>query len=278
MLCPSSACSYALGSAALLVATTLCAGQPAVDSFLRNGVTAHRGNSGVHAENTLAAFYSGIEVGADWIELDVFRTKDGKLVVIHDKQTGRVGNLDLSVAQSTYHELQAVDVATDFRRQHGKSVEECPKQTIPLLEDVLRMVMAQSKTRVSIQPKMDCVAEVIALVKRLGAERWVGFNDGNLQYMSQVKQLAPDIPVFWDRSQSDINEDIRIAKHRGFESLVLHHSVVDREKIKKIHQAGLEAGAWTVNDEAAMKKLLDLRIDRIYTDFPEKLLALQRQR
>jgi hypothetical protein len=62
-------------------------------SFLNNGVTAHRGNSGDYPENTLPAFESGIEVGADWIELDIFRTKDGKLVVIHDKTTARTGDM-----------------------------------------------------------------------------------------------------------------------------------------------------------------------------------------
>ncbi len=46
-------------------------------SFLKNGVTAHRGNSGEYPENTMAAFQSGIELGPDWIELDLFRTKDG---------------------------------------------------------------------------------------------------------------------------------------------------------------------------------------------------------
>ena len=51
-----------------------------IGEFLANGVTAHRGNSGEFPENTLPAFKSGIEAGADWIELDIFRTKDGKLV------------------------------------------------------------------------------------------------------------------------------------------------------------------------------------------------------
>ncbi len=96
------------------------------NSFLVNGVTAHRGNSGDFPENTLPAFKSGIEVGADWIELDILRTKDGKLVVIHDKSTERVGDKNLSVPDSTYKELLAVDVATDFRRRSGKTVEECP--------------------------------------------------------------------------------------------------------------------------------------------------------
>lgn len=260
----------------LLLAVAQCLGADRPDAgFLQNGVTAHRGNSGEFPENTVPAFQSGIEIGCDWIELDVFRTKDGKLVVIHDRTTGRVGDKDLVVPDSTYEELLSVDVAADFRRRHAKTAADCPPQRVPLLEDVLRLVMKQKRTRVSIQPKMDCVADAVALVRGLGAEPWVGFNDGNLQYMAEVKRLAPRIPVFFDRHASDVDDDIRIAKKHGFEALVLHHSTVTAEKARKIRAAGIEVGAWTVNDPAAMKRLLEMGVQRLYTDFPRRLLALK---
>ncbi len=90
------------------------------DSFLKNGVTAHRGNSDDFPENTIQAFQSGIDVGSDWIELDILRTKDGQLVVIHDQTTNRVGDQDRVVADSTYEELAKVDVAADFRRRRAR--------------------------------------------------------------------------------------------------------------------------------------------------------------
>jgi glycerophosphoryl diester phosphodiesterase len=244
------------------------------DTFLNNGVTAHRGNSGEFPENTMPAFESAIEVGADWLELDIFKTKDDKLVVIHDRTTKRVGDEDLDVAGSTYDELLTVDVATEFRRKHNLTAEQCPKRTAPLLQEVLRLVMTQNRTRVSIQPKMDCVAEAVALVKRLKCERWVGFNDGDLALMSKVKQLAPELPVFWDRGESNINADIAIANQHGFEALVLNQKAVTKAKVDKIHAARLEAGVWVVNDEHAMKQQLTSGIDRIYTDYPRRLLAI----
>ncbi len=254
-----------------VVAAPACCGEP-----LKNGVTAHRGNSGEYPENTIAALGSAIALGADWLELDIFRTRRGKLVVIHDPTTGRVGDSSLVVPDSTYEELLALDVATGFRREHGKSIDDCPKQTIPLLEDVLRLVMTQNKSRLSIQPKMDCVADAVALVKSLQAERWVGFNDGNLQYMAEVKRLAPNIPVFWDRGKdTDIDEDIRFARQHGFEALVLHHEGVTPEKVQKIKAAGIEAGAWTVNDATTMQRLMDVGVERIYTDHPRLLLSLK---
>ncbi|MFA6562253.1 MAG: glycerophosphodiester phosphodiesterase [Verrucomicrobiia bacterium] len=234
---------------------------------------AHRGNSGDCPENTLAAFQSGIAAGADWIELDVHRTRDGKLVVSHDRITWRVGSRSLVVPESTYEQLRKVDVAADFRRRHGKSLAQCPPQRMPLMEDVLRLVMAQHQTRASIQPKTNCVAEVVAVVRHLGAEAWVGFNDGNVNYMAEAKRLAPTIPVFWDRGESDIAADIRTAKQHGFETLVLNERAVTPQKVAQLKQAGLGVGVWTVNDPAAWEQFLAMGVERIYTDHPRRLLA-----
>ena len=256
-----------------------CDDSPTDDSpsrFLENGVTAHRGNSGDFPENTLPAFKSGIDIGADWIELDLFRTKDGQLVVIHDSTTRRTGDKDLKVTDSTYEELLTVDVATEFRKRTGQSLQQCPAEHIPLLADVLRLVIRQDRTRVSIQPKMDCVADAIDLVKRMNAQQYVGFNDGDLSLMTEVKRIAPEIPVFWDRAAgTDIDDDIATAKRIGFEALVINQAGITAQKIEKIQAAGLKAGAWTVNDQTRMTELLEIGVDRIYTDHPKTLLAIK---
>lgn len=266
-------------SCQILLLSFVLTGQIAVQPFLSNGVTAHRGNSGDFPENTMAAFRSGIDVGADWIELDILRTKDGRIVVTHDRTTKRVGDVDLNVEDSTYVELAKVDVAFDFRRRMKKTLAECPPQRMPLLKDVLRLVMKQNGTRVSIQPKTDCVADTVALVRSLKAERWVGFNDGNLDYMSEVKRIAPEIPVFWDRgSDTNIDDDITTARKHGFEAMVLHNAGVTLEKVRKINAAGIEVGAWTVNDRTMMSRLLDAGVERLYTDHPRVLLTLRAER
>jgi glycerophosphoryl diester phosphodiesterase len=269
--------SALLVSFVLAVASSRAAG-PATDfasAFLCNGVTAHRGNSGECPENTMAAFQSAIAAGADWVELDVFRTRDGKLVVSHDRMTWRVGDRSLVVPESSYGQLRRVDVAADFRRRHGKTLSQCPPHRMPLVEDVLRLAMMQNQTRVSIQPKTNCVSEVVALVKQLGAEPWVGFNDGNVNYMAEVKRLAPRIPVFWDRGESDIAADIRTAKQHGFETLVLNERAITAEKVAQLKQAGLGVGVWTVNHPLVWERFFAMGVERIYTDHPRRLLEFK---
>lgn len=253
---------------------SISADAPEEAAFLDNGVTAHRGNSIDFPENTLDAFRAAARAGSDWIELDFLETGDGHLVVIHDTDTGRVGDRNLRVDESTYEELLAIDVGHGFRKRNGLTPGTCPPQRIPLLADVLRWVKTQQATRVSLQPKADCVDQAVALVKSLEAEAWVGFNDGNLDYMKRVKELAPEIPVFWDRGPSEIAEDVRIAREHGFEALVLRSDTVDGARARSVLDAGLELGAWTVNDPAEMQRLRDLGVRRVYTDDPRRALAL----
>jgi len=246
--------------------------------FLCNGVTSHRGNSADFPENTLPAFANAMQLGADWIELDVFPTQDGQLVISHDRQTGRVGDVDLVVPESTYQQLQAVDVATLYRRQRGLSVEQGPVARMPLLRDALQLVMRQHKTRLSMHPKLNCVPQIVSLVNELGAGPWVGFNDSKLETLATAKRLLPAAPVFWDRLPGKFqDEDIAIARQHGFETLVLHHTTVTPQRVAALKQAGLIVGAWTVNDRYTMRRLLAMGVARIYTDFPATLLTLKVQ-
>jgi glycerophosphoryl diester phosphodiesterase len=226
----------------------------------------------------MEAFRSAIEVGVDWMECDIFKTLDGKIVVIHDKDTKRVGDKDVRVAESTYEELREVDVATEFRRRTGRNLAECPKATVPLLEDVISLTMAQRRTRLSIQPKMDIVDEAIELIREMKAETWVGFNEGSFERVKRVKELAPEIMVFYDTDGRQTEVHLERAEKHGFEAIVMRHDNIERADVEIIHRAGLEAGAWTVNEEEEMKRLKDLGVDRIYTDRPVLLLSLQEAR
>jgi len=239
------------------------------------GITAHRGNSGMFPENTLPAFENAIELGVDWIELDLFLTKDQQLVVIHDQTTERTGDRALDVTKSTLQEIQSVDVANDFRNRHKLSISDCPPQHIPQLEDVLNLVMRQNRTRVSIQPKVDCVAKAVEVIQKMGAENLVGFNDGNLKLMIKAKQLAPDATIFWDRGvNTNINEDIQTATQYRFHALIYQDQGISLEKINRTKMAGLNVGAWTVNDPDRIRELLRMGVNRIYTDYPQRMIKI----
>ena len=256
--------------------TLLCHAANEPSTFLHNGVTAHRGNSGECPENTLQAFESALALGVDWIEIDLYLTKDRQLVISHDKDTGQTGDKTLSVTNSTYAELLTVDVATGFRKLKKLTAAQCPPARMPLLSDVLKLIMKQNRTRLSIQPKDECVQAAFDVIRELKAEKQVGFNDGSLNKMRQVKTQCKSVPVFWDRdAKTDIEADIRTAREEGFEAIVVNAKGLTKEKVGKIRAAGLEAGVWTVNSEAEMTVFLALGVERFYTDYPSRLLRLK---
>ena len=206
-------------------------------------------------------------------------TQDGEIVVSHDATTERVADEKLVIAESSLASLQAIDVAAAFRKEKKLTFAQCPPATMPTLRQVIQRIQRQHHTRLSIQPKAPIVDEAIALIRELGAEAWVGFNDGDLAKMSRVKELAPEIHVFWDRfKNSPLEADIHTATALGFESMVPHVAALTPAVVASIKAAGIEAGAWTINDEKTMKHVLRMGVDRIYTDYPDRLLALKKSR
>lgn len=251
---------------------------PASAQTASNGVTAHRGDSVRCPENTLDAFRRGIEAGCDWIETDVYRTADGRLVLCHDPTTLRTAGQELRIADATLAELRALDMAAQFRAKNNLDEISCAKQTIPTLEEALDLILTEKKARLSLQPKDDCVDEIVRIIRGKNAENWVGFNDGSLEKMSRAKELLPEAVIFWDRHHPDLAKDIPIAVERNFHALVLHQSDVAPEAVQAIRGAGLVPGAWTVNEVPTMKRCLDLGIERIYTDDPETLFRVKAER
>lgn len=234
-------------------------------SFLHNGVTAHRGNPAEFPENTLPGFRSGIELGADWLELDVHLTRDRELVVCHDHTTGRTANRDLVIAQTDWAELSELSFGTPA----------CPAP-MPRLREVIELVQTQRRTRLSIQPKADCVAETVALIQKLGAEEWIGFNDGDVRKLAQARELLPDAYIFLDTPPAiaSVEGIVVRAREHGFQAVVMHHSTVTPERVEALHYARLEVGAWTVNELSHMRAMLDAGVTRLYTDAPRRFLAL----
>ncbi|MBN8216009.1 MAG: hypothetical protein J0L75_05170 [Spirochaetes bacterium] len=245
--------------------------------MIRTGLTAHRGDASRAPENTLRAFRLALELGVDWIETDVRRTRDGRLVLLHDDRTGRTCDLDLVVGEATWAELSGLDAATEFRKRHRLDVEACPKEPIPLLEEALRLLASHPATRLSLQPKDDCVPEILRAVQAENAADRVGFNDGHLERLQQARRALPGVPVFWDRGPSDpIRSDVAIAAAHGFQAIVLHDSLAAAPLADAIRQGGLEAGLWTVNDPLALAQWRQSGFTRFYTDDPAAMIQKSR--
>jgi len=143
----------------------------------RVAVIAHRGEHLHHPENTLPAYQAAIDAGADFIEVDVRTTSDGKLVIMHDATVDSQTNGKGAVKDMTFAQIRALDV-------RGSKV--------PTFEEVLDL--ARGKIGVYVDSKQVAAAEMIAAVERYGMQdRIVVY--GGYQYLKGVAALRPKIKV-----------------------------------------------------------------------------------
>ncbi len=205
-------------------------------------IIGHRGARG-HVENTLPSFELAIESGADGVELDVRRSGDGKLVVVHDSVVGTHG-----VASAPY----------DRFRDLGNGYE------VPLFEDVLKALAGRAFLDIELK-ETGFEAEAVDLIKRhadVGNSVVTGFHT---QMLNKVHQLLPDIQLgfIFNRTQDEGK------RHNcPVDFVIPQFRLASREFIEDIHDEGLQVFAWTVNSEAQMRRLLALSVDGMITDEP----------
>lgn len=215
-------------------------------------VIAHRGASAAAAENTLPAFRLAREMGADWVELDVRRTRDGVVVVHHDA-----------------HLL-------DGRLLAEQSCDELP-ESIPSLAEALEecdgMGVNIEVKNLPDDPDYDAdhlVTDAVAgLVQAyLGVERAL-VSSFNVDTLDRLQQVDPTIPLALVFDIGDpVSTTARAVAH-GMGGIHPYDPLVDVSLIRRAHDAGLEVNVWTVNDPERMRELIDMGVDGIVTDVPD---------
>lgn len=221
-------------------------------------VIAHRGAwgpaaPGAPAENTLEAFEAAIALGADMIELDVRRTRDGHLVVFHD---ARVKTIPTSSMR--YEALKI------------KGTRSRP----PLLDEVLALTKGRIALNLEVK-EPGYVVDTIALLQRHDFERCVltSFLD---DVVLEAKTLAPErkagllIATGLRRALTT-----RVPATKA-DTLGLHRRLADAAALGKVAAAGIRCVIWTVNAPRALDRYLgDPAVEGVITDRPA--LALERR-
>ena len=223
---------------------------------------AHRGASEYAPENTLSSFYLGLLQGANGIETDVQRTKDGVLVLFHDSTLDRVTDSRGEVKNYTYSELRRVKV-------YGKC-ESGFYDRIPTLREFLEKFHAYDIS-LAIELKGEGVEdETLEMVKEFGIMEKVTFTSFAFEYIERIKVLDPVARVGWLRSEvtSEMLEELlRI----GGEEIAPKAATVTPERMKEWRNLGLGVRAWGVADEELMRKMCELGVDGMTVNFPDKL-------
>jgi glycerophosphoryl diester phosphodiesterase len=238
-------------------------------------VIAHRGDSAHRPENTLASFESALTVGADLIELDIQRTRDGQVVVLHDGTLERTTDGRGKVFEKTLAEVKAVSAGYPERFESRYASERVP--TLPEALDLLK-----GRTRVMIEIKKESVtaedaddgieALVVADVRRAGIAKDVVLISFERRALLRCRARAPEIRrghLFYRAEPDDV-----VAGAREIESdLVMPEKGMLSEPLRdRAREAGLKIATWVVDDPAELRDLARFDLYGVGSNCPGLLL------
>ncbi|GAB4456185.1 MAG: glycerophosphodiester phosphodiesterase family protein [Anaerolineae bacterium] len=264
-------------------------------------VIAHRGARSLAPENTLAAARKAYEVGADLWELDVAVTADRELVLMHDDTLNRTCNAEAvfpnrapwQVWDFTLEEIQSLDCGSWFNASDpfgqiaAGNVSEADQQTYvgepaPTLREALAFTR-DSNWRVNVElkaqpnPELDAfiVEQTVALIEELGMDDGVQvvISSFNHDYLQAVRAQNANIPTQAITSQL-IRDLPGYLDALGAEACNPKLNTWSYERMRELQAEGVRFNVWTVNDELAMRALINTGVHGIITDYPQTLLAL----
>src|SRR5580765_1162699 len=221
-------------------------------------VFAHRGGSALAPENTIAAFDNGLALGADGLELDVHLSRDGTVVVHHDRTLHRTTALRGPLAERTADELRAA--------------------AIPSLAEVLSRY---PEVRVIVEMKVnraELAAATLDVVRRAGAVERVCLGSFGWRVLRAARAIEPRVAT------SAAREEVRWALYRswchwpvsrvGYAGYQVPETsgrtrVVSPQFVEGAHRAGLGVQVWTVDTAEDARRLMAWGVDALITDRPD---------
>jgi glycerophosphoryl diester phosphodiesterase len=236
-------------------------------------IIAHRGASHDAPENTLAAVQLAWKQGADAVEFDVYLSKDGQIVVIHDKDTKRTAGVDKPVVEQTLEQLRMLDV--------GKWKDASfTGEKIPTLSELLATVPVGKRVFIEVK----CGPEIIPALKRdIAAAKLKPEQTAIISFSADVvaaaKKELPALKAYWivslgsakKKPKKEWTPEALVARAKKIAADGLDLSAdaeITPPFIQKATEAGLPAYVWTVNDAELGKRMIKAGVVGITTNRP----------
>jgi glycerophosphoryl diester phosphodiesterase len=248
-------------------------------------VIAHRGGAGLWPENTLYAFEKANNLGVDVIEIDVRSTSDGTLVVMHDATIDRTTDGTGRVSEMTLAELKKYDAGHKWSTDGGNTF---PLRglgvSVPTLEEVF---IALPEMRFNIEPKQDVPSiteSLCRLIRKHGMMDKVAVGSFSGAVMDDFRRTCPEVAT--SASPAEVGKFLAMQKagldgaySPPMQALQVPEymggiRVLTRTFVEAAHSRNLVVQAWTVNETEDMQRLIDIGVDGLMTDYPDRLMKL----
>jgi glycerophosphoryl diester phosphodiesterase len=227
---------------------------------------AHRGAGNLAPENTLAAFRLGAEYGFRMFECDVRLSADGVPFLLHDRTLERTSNGRGVAGDHSWGELARLDAGAWHSHRYAG-------EPLASLEALLRFCLANGYAlNIEIKPTPGIERRTGEVVAQLAARLWAGaaaptplLTSFALDSLRGAKDVQPELPrgLLLDRLRVGW---LDAARELDCAAIVCDHALWDAATVARVHAAGMRALSYTVNDEWAARRLIDLGTDGIITD------------
>lgn len=258
-------------------------------------VQGHRGTRGHLPENTLAAFKRALELGVTTLELDTGITRDGVVVVHHDRRLnpdvarGPDGQWVKAPAPTLYSlsfaELQRYDVGRI--RPGSEYAQRFPHQQpidgtrIPKLAELFALA-GPTKVRFNIETKLlpshpeetvgpeRFARALIGEIRKAGLERRTTIQSFDYRTLKIVEREAPEIEtVYLTEAEHSIPAKVHAA---GAKIWSPDFRALGKDTVEEAHRLGMRVVVWTVNEPADIRRMIEWRLDGIISDYPDRVL------
>lgn len=244
----------------------------------------HRGAAAHFPENTLPAFAATLAVGVPYLEMDVWATADGTIVVHHDETLLRLCGVDRRVSECTLRELQQLDAGFGFAASSGDHPFRGGGITVPTLEEVL-VTFPEAFCNIEIKQSAPAIeAQVLETIRRTGAADRVLLAAEQDAIMHRLRPLCGEIPTSLSFGETAAFFGWLEGGGRGdyrppgvalqIPETWQGQTIVTARSLAAAHAVGLEVHVWTVNEAEAMERLLAMGVDGVMSDYPEVLAAV----
>ncbi|MEH7235448.1 glycerophosphodiester phosphodiesterase [Bacillus sp. JJ1562] len=228
-------------------------------------ILAHRGASSYAPENTMAAFYKAIELGANGIELDLHATKDGKLVVHHDSTVNRISNGTGEVQDLTFSELRKLDFGSWF---HDKYKGE----KIVSFEEFLHY-FSEKGLYLAIEIKGKHIEEEVLNVLSQYPVDYGLLTITSFDYsiLKKVRQLDSNVRIGY---LTDLVSDLNIQKMKAIQAqqFCVDVTKLTKDDVIKARNHSFDIRTWNTKNEELMKHAVECGVDGMTINFPDKLV------
>ncbi|MBP1691667.1 MAG: glycerophosphoryl diester phosphodiesterase [Bacteroidetes bacterium] len=241
-------------------------------------VAAHRGSSGRAPENTMAAFRSAVDDGADLIELDVRFTRDLHPVVLHDRTLRRTTGARDAVDQCSYEDIRDLDAGSWFAPSFAG-------ERIPRLETVLELLPATLGINIEVKTDGDrrsrtlLVRHLLKTVRPAVKNRTIIISSFDHRFLRALRRVDSAIPlgILIHPVRDLARRPSRLALRLRAKYIFCSRSFLRRAIVEAAHARGITIGVYTVNRVENLDRLCRFGVDLVFTNFPTAIRAALRE-